>query len=171
MTVKTLISTALLAAVSMTTVHADNHGNHHAATPAAQDIVEIAATNEDFTTLVAAVSAAGLAGTLQGDGSFTVFAPNDAAFAALPAGPVEKPLKPENKAQLVAILTYHVVPGAVMAKDVVGLSEAATVHGNNLSVSANDGAVMIDGARVLAVDIKALNGVIHVVDKVMLPKS
>ncbi|MDA0226148.1 MAG: fasciclin domain-containing protein [Proteobacteria bacterium] len=155
----------------MTTVHADNHGNHHAVTPAAQNIVEIAAANGDFKTLTAAVTAAGLADTLQGDGPFTVFAPNDAAFAALPAGTLDSLLKPENKDQLVAILTYHVVPGAVMAKDVVGLSEATTVHGNALAVSATDGAVTVDGARVLATDIKASNGVIHVIDRVMLPKS
>lgn len=170
MNIKTLISTALLA-FSMQTVHAGDHGSHHTVAPASQNIVEIAAANDNFKTLTAAVTAAGLADTLQGDGPFTVFAPTDAAFAALPAGTLDKLLKPENKAQLVAILTYHVVPGAVMAKDVAGLSEAATVHGNNLALSATDGTVMVDDARVVAVDIAATNGVIHVIDKVMLPKS
>lgn len=170
MNIKTLISTALLA-FSMQTVHAGDHGSHHTMAPAAQNIVEIAAANDNFKTLTAAVTAAGLADTLQGDGPFTVFAPTDAAFAALPAGTLDNLLKPENKAQLVAILTYHVVPGAVMAKDVAGLSEAATVHGDNLALSATDGTVMVDDARVVAVDIAATNGVIHVIDKVMLPKS
>jgi len=170
MNIKTLISTALLA-FSMQSVHAGDHGSHHTVAPASQNIVEIAAANDNFKTLTAAVTAAGLADTLQGDGPFTVFAPTDAAFAALPAGTLDKLLKPENKAQLVAILTYHVVPGAVMAKDVAGLSEAATVHGNNLALSATDGTVMVDDARVVAVDIAATNGVIHVIDKVMLPKS
>tara|TARA_R110002096_G_scaffold5175_16_gene24239 strand:+ start:2531 stop:3064 length:534 start_codon:yes stop_codon:yes gene_type:complete len=171
MKLKTLITTAFLAAATVTSAHAENHGHHHMATPAQQNIVEIAATNDSFKTLTAAVTAAGLADTLQGAGPFTVFAPTDAAFAALPAGTLENLLKPENKQQLAAILTYHVVPGAVMAQDVVGLSEAATVHGNSLAISVIDGAVVIDDARVVSTDIKASNGVIHVIDKVMLPKS
>ena len=133
--------------------------------------MEIAAANDNFETSVAAITAAGFAETIQGDGPFTVFAPTDDAFAALPAGTLESLLKPENKGQLVAILTYHVVHGAVMAKDVVGLSEAATVQGTNITVTTNDSGVMVDGARVVTTDIEASNGVIHIIDKVILPQS
>ena len=135
------------------------------------DIVDVAASNEDFSTLVAAVKAAGLVGTLKGDGPFTVFAPTNAAFEALPAGTVESLLKPENKDKLTSILTYHVVPGAVMASDVVTLSSAATVEGSEVSISTADGAVMVDGANVVATDIEASNGVIHVIDAVIMPGS
>lgn len=160
----------LAATLTVAPAFADGHGAHHAA-KAPQNIVEIAASNESFETLLAAVKAAGLAETLQGEGPFTVFAPTDDAFAALPAGTLESLLKPENKDQLVAILTYHVVPGAVTSTQVAGLSEAATVQGSKVSVSASNGAVMIDAARVVQADIEASNGIIHVIDKVILPKS
>ena len=171
MNVKALIASAVVATVLTTTAGADGHGADHVAAPEAKNIVEIAAANDDFETLVAAVSAAGLADTLQGAGPFTLFAPTDAAFAALPAGTLENLLKPENKDELVKILTYHVVPGLVNAKAVAGLKEATTVQGNNVTVTSSDGAVMIDGAKVVAADIEASNGVIHVIDQVIAPKS
>lgn len=133
-------------------------------------VVENAIGGEQFSTLVAAVKAAGLVETLSGEGPFTVFAPTNDAFAALPAGTVESLLKPENKDQLVKILTYHVVPGKVMAKDVVGLSEAKTVEGSTVDIKVVDGAVMIDKAKVTKTDINSKNGVIHVIDKVILPE-
>jgi uncharacterized surface protein with fasciclin (FAS1) repeats len=135
-----------------------------------KDIVDVAAGNSSFSTLVAAVKAAGLVETLKGKGPFTVFAPNDEAFAKLPKGTVESLLKPENKDKLVAILTYHVVPGKVMAADVVKLKNAATVQGQKVSIKVKDGKVMIDNATVLATDVMASNGVIHVIDTVIMPK-
>ena len=132
-------------------------------------IVENAAAGEMFTTLVAAVKAAGLAGTLSGEGPFTVFAPTNEAFAKLPSGTVESLLKPENKDKLVKILTYHVVPGTVMAKDVVKLTSATTVEGSDVSIKVVDGAVMVDNAKVVKTDIASSNGVIHVIDTVMMP--
>ena len=134
-----------------------------------KNVVEIAAGNEDFSTLVAAVTAAGLADTLSGDGPFTIFAPTNAAFAKLPAGTVEDLLKPENKAKLAAILTYHVVPGKVMAADVAGLSKATTVQGGDVSIKSKRDTVTINGAKVTATDIVGTNGVIHVIDTVILP--
>jgi uncharacterized surface protein with fasciclin (FAS1) repeats len=134
-----------------------------------KSIVENAAADASFSTLVAAVKAAGLAETLSGPGPFTVFAPSNEAFAKLPKGTVEDLLKPENKDKLVAILTYHVVPGTVKAKDVVGLSEAKTVNGKAAKVTVKDGTVMIDGAKVVKTDITSKNGVIHVIDAVILP--
>ncbi len=135
----------------------------------AGDIVDTAASSEQFSTLVAAVKAAGLVETLKSDGPFTVFAPTNEAFAALPAGTVESLLKPENKDQLVAILTYHVLPGKVMSGDIAGKSaEVATVQGSDLSIDATNG-VMVDGATVTTADIITSNGVIHVIDKVVLP--
>ncbi|MBI1238486.1 MAG: fasciclin domain-containing protein [Alphaproteobacteria bacterium] len=143
--------------------HADMHA---AATPT---VVGVAAANEDFSTLVAAVKAAGLVDTLNGDGPFTVFAPTNAAFAALPEGTLETLLKPENKDQLVSILTYHVVPGAVMAADLAGTtSNVATVQGATVKVDGTTG-VKVNDATVTTADIKASNGVIHVIDKVILP--
>lgn len=136
-----------------------------------QDIVDTAVAADSFTTLVAAVKAAGLVETLKGDGPFTVFAPTDDAFAKLPAGTVENLLKPENKAQLISILTYHVVPGKVMAADVVTLSSAKTVEGQSVTVKSSNEGVMIDNAKVLKTDIDCSNGVIHVIDSVILPKS
>ncbi len=134
-----------------------------------QDIVEVAAAAGDFTTLTAALEAADLVSTLQGEGPFTVFAPTDAAFAELPAGTIEELLKPENRQQLVDILTYHVVPGRVMAADVVELDEAGTVNGKMIDVQVDGSTVMVNGATVTATDIGASNGVIHVIDQVILP--
>ncbi len=138
---------------------------------ATSDIVETAIAAGSFTTLVAAVTAAGLVETLQGTGPFTVFAPNDDAFAKLPAGTVEELLKPENKEQLVSILTYHVVPGAVLSKDIEGRTlDVATVQGANVSIDASNG-VMVSGATVVTADIATSNGVIHVIDTVIMPPS
>jgi uncharacterized surface protein with fasciclin (FAS1) repeats len=135
----------------------------------AQDIVDTAIAAGQFGTLVAAVQAAGLVDTLKGEGPFTVFAPTDAAFAALPEGTVENLLKPENKDQLIAVLTYHVVPGAVMSGDISGKKlEVATVQGSNVSIDATMG-VKVDNATVVSADIETSNGVIHVIDMVILP--
>ena len=135
------------------------------------DIVDTAVAAGSFNTLVAAVQAAGLVETLKGDGPFTVFAPTDAAFAALPEGTVESLLKPENRDQLVAVLTYHVVPGKVTAAEVVNLSEAGTVNGANVTISSSYGKVRVDGANVVQADVLASNGVIHVIDQVILPQG
>jgi uncharacterized surface protein with fasciclin (FAS1) repeats len=133
------------------------------------DIVDIASSNDDFSTLVAAVSAAGLVETLKGDGPFTVFAPTNAAFAALPAGTVESLLLPENKDQLVAILTYHVVPGAVTSDQLAGQRlDVATVNGAEVHIDGRKG-VKVNRSRVTTADIIASNGVIHVIDRVLLP--
>jgi uncharacterized surface protein with fasciclin (FAS1) repeats len=137
--------------------------------PKSNDIVDIASSNPDFSTLVAAVSAAGLVETLKSDGPFTVFAPTNAAFAKLPAGTIETLLKPENKDKLTAILTYHVVPGKVMAADVVGLKSATTVNGKGVHIRVSGGTVHINKSTVVATDIEASNGVIHVIDTVLLP--
>ena len=139
-----------------------------AATAHASSIVDIAAGDERFSTLVAAVQAADLVETLKGDGPFTVFAPTDEAFAALPEGTVEELLKPENKDQLVAILTYHVVPGKVMSTDLTDDMTAATVQGGAITIDLDNG-VMVNEASVVTADIEASNGVIHVIDSVILP--
>ena len=139
-----------------------------AKTQPAGDIVAVASSAGSFNTLVAAVQAAGLVETLQGKGPFTVFAPTDEAFAKLPAGTVESQLKPENKAKLIAILTYHVVPGKVLAADVT-TSQAATVNGQKLPLVVANGKVSAGSANVVATDVPASNGVIHVVDSVILP--
>ncbi len=132
-------------------------------------IVEIAAGDENFSTLVAALKAADLVKVLQGDGPFTVFAPTNEAFAALPEGTVENLLKPENKDQLVAILTYHVVPGKVMSSDLAGKKlSAKTLEGSKVMIDASSG-VMVDEATVVVADIEASNGVIHVIDTVIIP--
>lgn len=136
---------------------------------AQEDIVTKAVSAGQFKTLAAALEAADLVDTLKGSGPFTVFAPTDDAFAKLPAGTVENLLKPENKDQLVAILTYHVVPSKVMAADVVKLDEAKTVNGKMLSIEKKGDAVMVNDAKVTATDIAASNGVIHVIDTVILP--
>ena len=135
-----------------------------------RDIVDTAVAAGQFKTLAAALKAAGLIDTLKGAGPFTVFAPTDEAFAKLPKGTVEDLLKPENKAKLAAVLTYHVVPGKVMAADVVKLKEARTVQGGSLKVNSGGAKVMVDNATVVKADIAASNGVIHVIDTVMLPK-
>jgi uncharacterized surface protein with fasciclin (FAS1) repeats len=131
--------------------------------------VAVAAGNGSFNTLVAALKAAGLVETLQGPGPFTVFAPTDEAFAKLPKGTVEDLLKPENKAKLVAILTYHVVAGKVMAADVKTM-KAKTVNGQSLNLKVAAGAVTVNNAKVVMTDVAASNGVIHVIDTVVLPK-
>ena len=136
----------------------------------AADIVDTAVAAGNFKTLAAALQAAGLVDTLKGAGPFTVFAPTDEAFAKLPAGTVEDLLKPENKAKLVSILTYHVVAGKVMAADVAGKKTMAkSVQGSEIEVNGMDG-VMVDGAKVVTADIAADNGVIHVIDAVIMPK-
>jgi uncharacterized surface protein with fasciclin (FAS1) repeats len=135
-----------------------------------KDIVDVAVGAGSFETLVAAVQAAGLVDTLKGEGPFTVFAPTDEAFAALPEGTLEMLLKPENKDQLVAILTYHVVPGKVMAADVKTM-KATTVNGADASLKVADSGVTIDKANVVKTDIAASNGVIHVIDAVILPPA
>jgi uncharacterized surface protein with fasciclin (FAS1) repeats len=134
----------------------------------AKTVVEIAVGSPDHTTLVAAVKAAGLVETLGGTGPFTIFAPTNAAFAKLPAGTVESLLLPENKAKLVAVLTYHVVPAKVMAVD-VKTGEAPTVNGKMLKLKADASGVMVNNAKVIATDLAGTNGVVHVVDTVILP--
>ncbi|WP_213608278.1 fasciclin domain-containing protein [Pseudoalteromonas sp.] len=159
------VLTFVLASLTLSSAaHADHHGMK-------KDIVDVAAANGSFSTLVAAVKAAGLVDTLKGDGPFTVFAPTDEAFAKLPAGTFENLLKSENKDKLIAILTYHVVSGKVMAADVVKLDSATTVQGQSVNVTANDGSVMINNANVVMADVKASNGVILVIDTVLLPKE
>ena len=136
-----------------------------------KDIVDTAVAAGNFKTLVAALQAAGLADTLKGDGPFTVFAPTDDAFAKLPAGTVETLLKPENKEKLKAILLYHVVAGQVGSTQVVKMSSAKTLDGKDVDITANNGAVMINDAKVVKADIPASNGVIHVIDTVLIPQN
>lgn len=161
---KLIIATALFATAPLATA------GHHAE-KAAKDIVDTAVAAGQFSTLAAALDAAGLIETLKGDGPFTVFAPTDAAFAKLPEGTVENLLKPANRDQLIAILTYHVVPGEVKAADVVTLDAAQTVNGASVTITVADNGVQVDNANVVATDIGASNGVIHVIDSVILPKS
>lgn len=137
---------------------------------AGKDLVAVASGADNFKTLVAAVKAAGLVETLQGKGPFTVFAPTDAAFAKLPAGTVESLLKPENKEKLVAILTYHVVSGKVLAADVQTM-ETKTVQGQSVKLAVSDKGVTVDNAKVVKADVMAENGVIHVIDTVIIPKA
>ena len=165
-----IIGASLLASVAFATVPtaaADHHAKPvHAATV---DIVDTAVSAGAFNTLVAAVQAAGLVDTLKSDGPFTVFAPTDEAFAKLPAGTVENLLKPENRDQLVAVLTYHVVPGKIASGDLAGKRVAAkTVQGTTVDIDATDG-VRVDGANVVQADIMTSNGIIHVIDRVILP--
>lgn len=142
-----------------------------AAAPRGADIVDTAVGAGQFNTLVAAVKAADLVATLKSPGPFTVFAPTDAAFKKLPPGTVENLLKPENKAQLVKVLTYHVVPGKVMSADLAGkVTDAKTVQGQTVRVDAMRGGVMVNNARVVTADVAASNGVIHVIDTVLLPR-
>ncbi|WP_394199028.1 fasciclin domain-containing protein [Litoreibacter albidus] len=153
---------AMTAAAALTApAFADGHS---------KDIVDTAVAAGTFGTLVAAVDAAGLVDTLKGDGPFTVFAPTDEAFAALPDGTVETLLKPENKDQLTAILTYHVVSGKVMSGDLSDGMTAPTVQGGDITIK-TEGGVMVNDANVTAADIEASNGVIHVIDKVIMPAS
>ena len=136
-----------------------------------KDIVDTAVSAGSFNTLVVAVKAADLVDTLKGEGPFTVFAPTDDAFAKLPAGTLDDLLKPENKDKLASILTYHVVPGKVMAKDVATMKMAETVNGQSFMVSMVGENVMVDNAKVIQADIECSNGVIHVIDSVILPKE
>lgn len=138
--------------------------------PAPQDIVDIANGDGRFTTLVAAVQAAGLVDTLKSDGPFTVFAPTDDAFAKLPAGTIDELLKPENKQALTDILLYHVVSGKVMAADVVNLTSTSTLLGKDITITVKDGKVFLnDTVQIIITDVKASNGVIHVIDAVLIP--
>lgn len=158
----TTLSLVVLSFAFMSVSHAAHHGMK-------KDIVDVAAENGSFNTLVAAIKAGGLVDTLKGAGPFTVFAPTDDAFAKLADGTVEMLLKPENKDKLVAILTYHVVAGKVMAADVVKIDSAPTVQGQAVTVKVSDGTVMINDAKVVMADVKASNGVIHVIDTVLMP--
>ena len=135
-----------------------------------KDIVDTAVSAGNFNTLAAALKAAGLVDTLKGKGPFTVFAPTDEAFAKLPAGTLDDLLKPENKAKLVSILTYHVVPGTVDSAQVTKMSSAKTVQGQSVTISATGAGVSIDNAKVVTADIRASNGIIHVIDSVILPQ-
>ncbi len=162
MKLKILVVGVLLVFLSTTALIASSHSK--------KDIVDTAVSAGSFKTLVAAVTAADLAETLKGEGPFTVFAPTDDAFAKLPAGTVEDLLKPENKDKLKAILTYHVVSGKVMAKDVMTMKEAETVNGQSFMIAMDANTVMVDNAKVVQTDIECSNGVIHVIDTVILPK-
>lgn len=163
----TLLTVLLGIAVGFTQVMAGGHGYKKS-----KDIVDTAVSAGSFNTLVAAVKAADLVDTLKSDGPFTVFAPTDEAFAKLPAGTLESLLKPENKDQLAAILTYHVVAGKVKAADVVTIDSATSVQGSNIAVAVNDGSVVLNGnSTVVQTDITTSNGVIHVIDTVILPPS
>ncbi|WP_119420115.1 fasciclin domain-containing protein [Desertibaculum subflavum] len=162
---KTFLGLAATAALALVAACSSN------ATTQSADIVDTAVKAGQFNTLTAAVKAAGLVDTLKGPGPFTVFAPTDAAFNKLPPGTVENLLKPENKAQLVSVLTYHVVPGRVASTALAGkVTEAKTVQGQSVKIDGTRGGVMVDNARVVSADVGATNGVIHVIDTVILPK-
>jgi uncharacterized surface protein with fasciclin (FAS1) repeats len=164
---------ALVAAVTITPslIAGECSASKSASTSAAgKDLVAVAGGADNFKTLVAAIKAADLVETLQGKGPFTVFAPTDEAFAKLPAGTVDNLLKPENRDQLVAILKYHVIAGKVMAADVKTM-DAKTVQGQSVEIIVADAGVTINGAKVVKTDVLAENGVIHVIDTVILPKS
>lgn len=180
MKAKKLFAVAAVAALALTACGSDDEATEDTAAEATEDtmaeetmdagdIVAVASGNPDFSTLVAAIQAAGLVETLQGAGPFTVFAPTNAAFDALPEGLLEKLLLPENVAVLTAILTYHVVPGMVMSADVTA-GDVATVEGSNIAVT-TDGGVKVNGANVVSVDVAASNGVIHVIDAVIVPPT
>ncbi|EMI18664.1 beta-Ig-H3/fasciclin [Rhodopirellula maiorica SM1] len=160
----------MVAVAAVMTVPSISFAEEHEA-KSGKTIVDIAAGNEDFSTLVAAVKAAGLVDTLSGKGPFTVFAPTNEAFNKLPKGTVESLLKPENKDKLVSILTYHVVSGKVMAADVVKLDEAKTVQGQSVKINTNSDGVMVNKSKVVKTDIEASNGVIHVINAVLLPSD
>jgi uncharacterized surface protein with fasciclin (FAS1) repeats len=157
----------IVAAMTITGAAAATMG----AATADKDIVDTAVAAGSFKTLAKALQAAGLVETLKGAGPFTVFAPTDEAFAKLPAGTLEALLKPENKPKLQRILTSHVVAGRIMAADVVKTSSAKSVSGDTLTIASRDGGVTVDGAKVVKTDIVATNGVIHVIDSVILPKD
>ena len=160
----TAILSVVVASLAFTPFsYADGHGMK-------KDIVDVAAENGSFYTLVVALEAAGLVETLKGEGPFTVFAPTDEAFANLPDGTLDMLLMPENKDQLVSVLTYHVVSGKVNAADVVKLESADTVQGEQLMIKTVDGDVMVNNAKVVMTDVEASNGIIHVIDTVLLPE-
>ena len=162
-----MIATIAIVAASCTSMAGD--GSSAAAADGKKDIVDTAVAAGKFNTLAAALKAAGLVETLKGAGPFTVFAPTDEAFAKLPAGALQELLKPENKQKLVAILTYHVVPAKAMASDVASMSSAKTVNGKELQLKADGGKVMVDSATVTQADVVCSNGVIHVIDTVLMP--
>jgi len=164
---KIAIATLALGAFTVSATSADNAEKNKDA----KSIVEIAVANDDFSTLVAALKAADLVDVLAGEGPFTVFAPTNAAFDKLPEGTLEELLKEENKESLVAVLLYHVVPGKAMAADVVGMDSATTVQGSDVTIAVDGETVTVDEATVVAVDIEASNGVIHVIDTVIVPKD
>ena len=170
---KKVLALALVASISLVACGSDSSTEVVDTTVmeevAANDIVAVASSTEGFSTLVAALTAASLVETLQGEGPFTVFAPNDEAFAALPAGLLEKLLLPENIAVLTSILTYHVVAGKVMSTDVTA-GDAPTVEGSTLALALMDG-VQVNDATVIAADVEASNGVIHVINKVLVPPT
>ena len=157
---RSTIVAALLVMISLPLTAADHK----------MDIVDTAVSAGIFETLVAAVSAAGLVDTLKGEGPLTVFAPNDDAFAKLPSGTVESLLKPENIDQLVAILTYHVVPGRIFSGELPAIANVATVQGSTIEVKKDDGVVTVNQATVIQADVEATNGVIHIIDQVIIPK-
>jgi len=174
---KKVIALAMVAVISLSACGSDSSDAVDTTVAEAQapaeavagDIVAVASGTEGFATLVAAVTAAGLVETLQGAGPFTVFAPNDAAFAALPAGLLDKLLLPENLAVLTSILTYHVVSGKIMSTDVMA-GDAPSVEGSTIALGTTDG-VQVNDATVIAADVEASNGVIHVIDKVLVPPT
>ncbi len=159
-TIAVLVTVALTFNIAQAGEHPEGPG----------DLVAVASGAGDFNTLVSAIEAAGLVEALQGEGPFTVFAPTDAAFKKLPPGTLEDLLKPENKKNLVSILTFHVVPGKVMAADVKTM-EVETLNGQKLSIKVEDGNVTVNGAKVIATDVAAANGVIHVIDAVLRPPA
>lgn len=164
-TIKALTATLTALAISALLVAPATAAHHETQ----KDIVDTAVAAGSFNTLVAAVQAAGLVDALKGEGPLTVFAPTDDAFAKLPEGTVENLLKPENKDQLVAILTYHVVPGKLMASDVTSMKGSETLQGEMVTFEVKDGSAFVDGAQVVKADIGTSNGVIHVIDTVILP--
>lgn len=174
---KILMTTVALGMIGASGAAIANDHDHsddtmaHAEKAMDHDIVDTAMANEDFSTLVAAVKAAELVDALKADGPFTVFAPTNAAFEALPEGTVDTLLLPENKAKLQSVLTYHVVPGNIMAADIAdGETEVTTLEGTTLTVTKTADGVMVDGANVTSTDIKTSNGVIHVIDAVVMPE-
>ncbi len=170
MRITSLLAATALGLTAAAPSFADHHGSDHHG-EMQSSIVEIAVSDDNFSTLVAALQAADLVGALEGDGPFTVFAPTNDAFAALPAGTVDTLLQPENKAQLAAVLTYHVVPGEYLAAETpAGTYELTTLQGDTVDVVVGaDGSVTVDGATVIAADVDASNGVIHVIDSVITP--
>lgn len=168
---RTLVAALALALAAPVAIAAPSGDAAASQERASVDIVETALAAGQFKTLAAALGAAGLIDTLKGSGPFTVFAPTDAAFAALPAGTVDNLLRPENRDRLVAILTYHVVPGSLPAARVATLDQTATVNGDTIAIRASGDGVTVNGARVVQADVAASNGVIHVIDAVLMPSN